>query len=286
MRKSGGNGRNSVSQANSIISNPHGEPTARWNQARQRYADLWSGAVRQDWFSVYVYASSDSEFLREIDFAAEEPEIAKTIAEARGGVHPNPQDLLISLGWRMGNRNEPNDPETWAAIDAGQFVCFTHFGTADRRMGWEQKSLLLAAAATVVMMAHPQGRLMTYPHIDAASAETTNIPKVNLLTNYLLSAAASECYLDDGPMQDPKLLLARLCEDHEVTWHTMEAIASIAMEKPADWCEGPMETVEIAHKTTELLVEAYRQVVLPDIAPVTHRTESPPQIQPARRSAA
>jgi hypothetical protein len=271
MRDSDGNGSRSVSQVNSTASDLHGDPTNRWNIARQRYANLWSGAVLQDWFSVYVYPSSDSEFLREIDFASEEPEIAKAIGEAVG-TDPKPQDLLISLNWRMGNRNEPNDPEIWAAIDAGQFVCFTHFGTADRRMGWEQRNLLLAAAATVVLMAHPQGRLMTYSQINGTSAETSSIPKVSLLTNYLLSAAAGECYLDDGPMQDPKILLARLSEDHETTWNTVEAMASIALEKPIDWYQGPMATAEIAQKAAELLTEAYRQVVVPDIAPITLRT--------------
>lgn len=271
MRDSDGNGSQSVSRVNSNASDLHGDLTTRWNLARQRYANLWSGAVLQDWFSVYVYPSADSENLREIDFASDEPEIAKAIGEA-AGTHPKPQDLLISLNSRMGYRNEPNDPEIWAAIDAGQFVCFTHFGAADARMGWEQRNLLLAAAATVVLMAHPQGRMMTFQDIDRSNAETTNIPKVNLLTDYLLSNAAGECYLDEGPKQDPKILLARLSEDHETTWNTIEAMATIAQEKPIDWYQGPMATAEIASKAAELLTDAYRQVVVPVIAPIKLRT--------------
>lgn len=281
-----GGDEDSFSPDFSRASSLHGDPTERWAQARQRYAGMWTGAVLQDWFQVYVYPSSDSEHLREIDIAAEEPEIAAKIAEIRGGVHPNPQDLLIALGYRMGNRSEPNDPETWAAIDAGQFVTYAHFGAADRKMGWEQQSLLLAAAATVVMIAHPQGRQMTYPHIDAANAETTNIPKVRLLTTYLLSLAAADRYLDDGPRQDPKILIARLCEDHELTWQVMEAMATIALEKPPEWCQGPLETAEIARRATELLVEAYRQTVVPDIAPPAVRAEPAPVETPPRRSAA
>lgn len=276
---------NTNSPTNKRFFDLHGDPNDLWNEARHRYANFWSESVRQDWFSVYVYPSSDSEFLREIDFAADEPEISKIIAEARGGVPPNPQDLLISLGFRMGNRNEPNDPETWAAIDVGQFVCFTHLGMADRRMGWKQKNLLLTAAATVAMLAYPLGRVMTQPHVDAVTGENADIPKINLLTDYLLSTTASECYADDGVKQDPKLLIARFCEDHEITWQTMEAIAAIAMEKPPEWCEGPMPTIEIAHKATEILVEAYRRVIVPPVTPAVLRAD--PALDPLpRRNAA
>jgi hypothetical protein len=248
-----------------------------WSQALRRYADVWSGAVLQDGFKVYVYPSADSDFLREIDFASEEPEISKRIGETLG-VQPNPDDLLISLGSRMGSRNEPNDPEAWAAIDAGEYVCFTHFGMADRTMGWEQKYLLLAAASTVVLMAHPQGRLMTYVDTDGTSDEITNVPKVDLLSNYLLSSAAAECYRDDGPKQNPKVLLARLCEEHEITWNIVEAVGSIAMAKPAEWFRGPLPTIEIARKAGELLAEACSHVVVPNITPARQsaRTTEPP----------
>lgn len=276
---------NSISSINPHFLDLHGDSTDRWNQARQRYANLWSETVMQDWFSVYVYPSSDSEYLREIDVAADEPEISKIIAEARAGVPPDPQDLLIAIGWRMGNHNEPNDPETWAAIDAGQFVCVTHLDTANRRMGWKQKNLLLAAAATVVMMAHPLGRIMSYASVDAINGEQTSIPKINLLTNYLLSTAASECYASDGVNQDPKILLARFCEEYEITWQIMEAISTIAMEKPPEWSEGPLPTIEIARKATDLLVEACRHVIIPEITPATLQTDPAPEILPRQDAA-
>lgn len=239
----------------------------RWNHARRRYAGFWQGAVLQDWFKVFIFPSSDSEYLREVDLASSVPEIAEAVANLRGGAAPQPQDLLIGIGKRMGNADEPNDPEAWAAIDAGQFVCHIHYFGSDRRRSWKQKNLLLAATAMVAFASHPACREMTYTVVDGASASTSTLPKIQLLVDYLVTITAADCYADDGPGADPKTQVARFCEEHEITWQTILIMGQIAQENPSAWfAEGPVQTIQIASLAAELLTEAQRRATIPPVA--------------------
>jgi hypothetical protein len=239
----------------------------RWNGARRRYAGFWQGAVLQDWFKVFIFPSSDSEFLREIDIAKSVPEIAEAVANLRGGVPPQPQDLLIGIGKRMGNTDEPNDPEVWAAIDAGQFVCHIHYSGSDKRRGWKQRNLLLSAAACVAFAAHSACRGMTYTVVDGGNSSTSDVPKIQLLVDYLVNVAAAECFHDDGPAAEPKHQVARFCEEHELTWQTILIMGQIALERETMWSgDGPLETIRIASLAAELLTEAQRRATIPPVA--------------------
>ncbi|WP_456717296.1 MULTISPECIES: hypothetical protein [unclassified Bradyrhizobium] len=239
----------------------------RWNVARRRYAGFWQGAVLQDWFKVFIFPSSDSEYLREIDIASSVPELAEAVANLRGGVPPQPQDLLIGIGKRMGNADEPNDPEAWAAIDAGQFVCHIHYDGGDRRRGWKQRNLLLSAASCVAFASHPACREMTYTVVDGGNSSSSALPKIQLLIDYLVIVAAGECYREDGPAAEPKDQVARFCEEHELTWQTILIMGQIAQARQMQWSgEGPLETIRIASLAAELLTEAQRRATIPPVA--------------------
>lgn len=249
--------------AHSTVSSLEAAQLDRWNRARKRYAGFWQGAVLQDWFKVFIFPSSDSEYLREVDTAASAPEIADAVASLRGGAAPQPQDLLIGIGQRMGNSDEPNDPEAWAAIDAGEFVCHIHYDGQNKRRNPDQKSLLLSAASLVAFASHPACREMTYTVVDGGNASTTTLPKIDLVVDYLVRMAAAECYSDAEPADR----MARFAEEHELTWQTILLMGQIAQERPSAWSsEGPVPTIRIASLAAELLSEAQRRATIPTVA--------------------
>lgn len=224
-----------------------------------RYAALWQEAVRQEQFRLFVYPSSDIETTREIDFAESAPELAAEVGR-HSGTEPQPGDLMVGIGPRMTMIGKPNDPECWASIDAGEYVCLKHFGTGDGRMGWEQRSLLVAATAFTVFAAAPNAR-----HSTCSDGNGGQQPKVDLLADYLVWVAADARYTDDRHRGDHKAVIGRFAEEHVLTWSMIYKMAEIA---PVRMARGPLSPEIIAVCARVLLEEAHKQAfALPGASP-------------------
>lgn len=229
---------------------------------RHRYADFWRNTVQMDWFKVIVYPSSDTDKIRELDFALDEPELASLVGKL-AEVEVFPQDLLVGIGAAMTATPGANDPDLWAAIDVGRLVCRQHY---EDDPFWEARVSLLAGTAITAFATNESLKGAVYMHHPEKADERRIVPKIHRLVDYLIWTAAGERYLGPGQMLPEKSQEFRLENDLFVSLITRAADAALAMSS-IKTLHGPLTTAEIAERG-HLLISEVLQSLLPSPIPL------------------
>lgn len=247
---------------------------------RHRYAEFWQKTVQMDWFNVYVYQSEDTENLRDLDVADDEPKLASYIADLVG-IDIQPQDLLVGIGKAMTSLPGANDPDLWAAIDIGETVCRLHYGESADIPYWECRVSLLACASIVAFVANRDMRgalFMQRPEDVNGGA----VPKIYRLVDYLIWIAAGEKYLGREQI-DRSEMSRRFRKEHELFANMLKQAADAALAMDAAWSSGPLTTATIAERGHLLLTEVLRNMLpVPQSVPIAI-AEQPYSVPPCMR---
>ncbi|MGY3581496.1 hypothetical protein ACVIGB_000433 [Bradyrhizobium sp. USDA 4341] len=243
---------------------------------KSRYAEFWQNTVLMDWFKLYVYQSSDTENVRDLDIVADAPAFAAHIAKATGGKF-EPQDVLVGIGYAMMTKSGISDPDLWAAIDVGQVVCRHHYGNFAGFPTWECRISILAGAALAAFATNPTMKGAVSMHHQDGSA--VQVPKIYRLVDYLVWIAAQERYLDLSAVGKTDNV-SRFRKEEELFLSLLTRAADAALEHRAEWTPGPASTSTIAERGYHLMMEVL-QDILPVELPIP--VELAPQAVPAPR---
>jgi hypothetical protein len=224
-----------------------------------RYAEFWQNTVQMDWFKLYVYLSSDTENVRDLDIVGDAPQFAAHIAKATNG-HFDPQDVLVGIGYAMMTKSGISDPDLWAAIDIGQVVCRHHYGNFAGFPSWECRISILAGAALTAFATNATMKGAVSMHVQEDGA--VQVPKIYRLVDYLVWIAAQERYLDLPAVRKGDNV-TRFREEEELFLSVLLRAADAALQKRSEWSPGPVSTATIAERGYRLMME-----VLQDIMPV------------------
>jgi hypothetical protein len=239
--------------------------------ARHRYLQFWRNTVRMDWFKICVYPSPDTKNIRDLDYAGDIPDLAALIAKA-SGTTIDPQDLLVGIGDAMTSITGASDPDLWAAIDVGQFVCHLHYNDDDAN--WEYRVILLAGAAITAFAANEalNGAVFLYNSNDAF--ERRRAPKIHRLVDYLIWIAAGEKHLGPGHV-DRSEMAGQFRSRNPALVALLEraADAALATSSLGSSC-GPLTTDEIAERGHVLVTEVLQHLLpMPLPRPLVEQTK-------------
>lgn len=233
---------------------------------KRRYAEFWQNTVLMDWFRLYVYMSSDSAAIRDLDLVAEAPELAEHIAQLTGAQF-QPQDVLAGIGPAMMLTTGHSDPDIWAAIDIGHIVCRFHYDERAFEVStWEARTSLLAGAAIAGFVTNTAMRGALYARPEDGGGEV--VPKIYRLVDYLVMIAAQEKYMDlEAVKRGDKL--TRFRRDDQLFLSLLTRAADVALTMSSDWGSGPVNTAAIAERGHQLMMEVVQTILpTPLLAPI------------------